>query len=118
MSSSTKRLRTALQTTLHGTDSWRLSTWLMPVVFQGALGIFIAVSWLLANCFSALGSMQNVFLLATVITTVAAAAPAYLMMRSTSTRARCIGLSAAGSAAAVLVGGITFTMGITILWHR
>lgn len=118
MSSNAKKLRTALHGALFRADSWRVSTWLLPMLFQIALGVFIAVSWLLMNFFSGLGSIQNVFLLSTIITTAVSAMLASRLMKSNSSRSRSIGLSAAGSAAAIFVGGIAFTIGITMLWRH
>lgn len=91
--------------------AWTTATWSAPILTQIVLAIFIAAAWLLGKWFP--GPALLLLAGSAGIVLLLCAGTAFILMRSTSSRAQGMALSVAGSYMVVLVGAVLY--GIWIL---
>jgi hypothetical protein len=86
--------------------TWRTATWSAPFTVELVVGAMVIVLWLLGKTEYFFAPDRAWFLTGTVITAVVSALTSGLLLTSSSSRVRGLGLSVAGSTAVVLAGGI------------
>lgn len=85
---------------------WATATWSAPLVTQLILALLIASAWLLGKWFP--GPALPLFATSAVGVFVLCAVAMFVLIRSTSPRARGMALSVAGSYVVVLVGATLY----------
>ncbi|MCK5755595.1 MAG: hypothetical protein KAH46_23105 [Mycobacterium sp.] len=95
-------------THLDGLDSraWATATWSAPLVTQLILALLIASAWLLGKWFP--GPALPLFAASAAGVFVLCAVATFVLIRSTSSRARGMALSVAGSYVVVLAGATIY----------
>ena len=93
---------------LNGLDSraWATATWSAPLVTQLILAVLVTSAWLLGKWFP--GPALPLFAASAVGVFVLCAVATFVLIRSTSSRARGMALSVAGSYVVVLVGATVY----------
>lgn len=86
--------------------AWATATWSAPLVTQLVLALLIASAWLLGKWFP--GPALLLFAASAVGVFVLCAVATFVLIRSTSSRARGMAASVAGSYVVVLVGAALY----------
>ena len=86
--------------------AWATATWSAPLITQLILAALIASAWLLGKWFP--GPALPLFAVSAIGVLVLCAAATFILMRSTSPRARGVAVSVAGSYVVVLVGAAVY----------
>ncbi|RFZ53736.1 hypothetical protein CKW46_26670 [Mycobacterium liflandii] len=91
--------------------AWRSATWSASVVIQFCLLLLLAAMWLLGKwAFPTESgrSERTLLLTATALATLVSLGAGAVLLNSSSSQRRGIGLGVTGAAAVVLIGGIAF----------
>ena len=85
-------------------DTWRIATWSVPLVFQMVLALFLSTTWV-AGKWVLVGDTHRTIMAAGAATSaVVALVIGIALFKAESSRSHGVGLAVAGSAAAVLIG--------------